>query len=336
MNIKKKIKRIIPGYESLVSASARINSGYDISRLEKKIEDLDYKNELLFWLSKNKTGESLIETKKRVFLEMPKADGQLREIQLAENFILQRIKKLCDENNIHFFLIGGTALGAVRHKGFIPWDDDIDIGMLTEDYYVLSEKLKLDELLVERRMYQSNGGSMVKVKFKNIDSFYVDIFTFDFLNADDSNVDEIWEESQAFTVDYSNMVKTMLSNLNLIDESSIKPIYDETISEKLKKYFAEITNKMTYYGIGDYVTESIENGYLFRKSRGIIKKEEVFPLKINELEFEGMKYDVWNQYEKGLERFFGDIWSLPQSVKPIHSEEFCECDFEKLRELNIL
>lgn len=51
------------------------------------------------------------------------------EVELLKKFI-----KACEENNLNYFLIGGTAIGAVRHKGFIPWDDDFDIGMLRVDF----------------------------------------------------------------------------------------------------------------------------------------------------------------------------------------------------------
>lgn len=59
---------------------------------------------------------------------------ELRRLQLVELEILRAIDDLCQRHSIPYFLDSGSVLGAVRHGGFIPWDDDIDIGMLREDY----------------------------------------------------------------------------------------------------------------------------------------------------------------------------------------------------------
>ncbi len=59
---------------------------------------------------------------------------QLRALQLKQLECMVQIDKICRENGLTYYLIGGTLLGAIRHKGFIPWDDDLDIGMPRKDY----------------------------------------------------------------------------------------------------------------------------------------------------------------------------------------------------------
>ena len=59
---------------------------------------------------------------------------QFRRMQLTELDMLVEFDRVCRENNLAYVLFGGSLLGAIRHQGYIPWDDDADIGMLREDY----------------------------------------------------------------------------------------------------------------------------------------------------------------------------------------------------------
>ena len=61
-------------------------------------------------------------------------DDILRRIKKIQLEILIQIDRICKKHKIHYSLYAGTMLGAVRHKGFIPWDDDLDICMLRNDY----------------------------------------------------------------------------------------------------------------------------------------------------------------------------------------------------------
>jgi lipopolysaccharide cholinephosphotransferase len=80
-------------------------------------------------------------------------DGsKLHKVQRELTDILLVLAKICDENNIKWWLSSGTLLGAKRHKGFIPWDDDIDIVMLRKDFRRLEKilhKMKSDEFIYQ-------------------------------------------------------------------------------------------------------------------------------------------------------------------------------------------
>lgn len=82
------------------------------------------------------------------------SNTEIKEVLLN---ILIELQKSCNRNGIEFYLVGGSLLGAIRHQGFIPWDDDVDIGMKRPDYDKLLElSKKKDFCLLISKSYLMN------------------------------------------------------------------------------------------------------------------------------------------------------------------------------------
>lgn len=74
----------------------------------------------------------------------------LEKLHQAELEMLKDFSELCDKSNIEYFGISGTAIGAVRHQGFIPWDDDIDVAFLRDDYVRFVKAMRRDKEFSEK------------------------------------------------------------------------------------------------------------------------------------------------------------------------------------------
>lgn len=91
----------------------------------------------------------------------------LRDIQLAELKILDYFDEICREQGLRYSLAGGSLLGAVRHKGFIPWDDDIDVCMPRADYEAFVKTFQ-ERAHVRYELYANNVTPFVKLLDKSI------------------------------------------------------------------------------------------------------------------------------------------------------------------------
>ena len=117
----------------------------------------------------------------------------VKEVQARLLEMLKFFHRYCTENNLRYYLIGGSMLGAVRHKGFIPWDDDIDIGMPREDYNKLATIYENNERFVLEtsnsqdqgfwflysKLYDISTTLIEKSRYKLVRGIYIDIFPID-------------------------------------------------------------------------------------------------------------------------------------------------------------
>ncbi len=114
---------------------------------------------------------SAYEKKEDVFMFDDAYDGKLQTIQKLLLLHILEIDRVCKKHNIKYFLGGGTLLGAVRHKGFIPWDDDADIMMLREDYdkflSVVQNEIGSNLFLQTPKTDQLNHCAFTKIRLDN-------------------------------------------------------------------------------------------------------------------------------------------------------------------------
>lgn len=120
----------------------------------------------------------------------------LRHLQMLQLKIACEVKRICEKNNIQYFLEAGSCLGAVRHNGFIPWDDDLDMGMLRKEYdrFIKACETDLsDEFFLQTNDTDENFGYVfAKIRLKGThftekiagesgsnDGIYIDIFPYD-------------------------------------------------------------------------------------------------------------------------------------------------------------
>ena len=169
-------------------------------------------------------------------------EASLKEAQELMTTILKDIDSICRKNNINYWIESGTLLGAVRHKGFIPWDDDIDIGMLREDYNkfleIANKELKDDVILCNFKNEKNVQYQWSKVKHKYSEiiedgntseksGLFVDIFPYDFYSR----------EGNDFA---SKLKKRYKKKFAVLHYSSLDNKTINNSSDKVKKYKSKI------------------------------------------------------------------------------------------------
>lgn len=251
---------------------------------------------------------------------------ELREVQLKVFEALKEFDAICRENNIDYRISGGTLLGAIRHKGFIPWDDDADVMMLREEYdklLSLKEKLNLPEnrelISLKDRTFPRNFARYVRKDYIKQESMFeeddcpwigVDIFPVDFVPNDKRY------EKQVSQVVF--LRKLLLTGVTKKGTGKTK---GKTIIKDIMRPFAKmmgsfrIAQKMEkierrYNGIEKDYVASIAGVYI----KGERWKHEDY-LPSTEVEFENFMLKAPANYVTYLTNMFGDYMQLPPEDK---------------------
>lgn len=257
---------------------------------------------------------------------------QFEEMKKIELNILIYFTEVCEENNLRYYLGGGTLLGAVRHKGFIPWDDDIDVMMPRPDFQkLLSLSINNENYNIIKpgtAGYYYNFAKLVDTRtileekgIKLIDGLgvYIDIFPLDGMPETPDARKKRFKELNSIRkrinntcllkpkfhrnpFAYLNACRIYNSNKN-IDLSSLQKKY---LDSALKNSFDD--SEFVFAAGGAYGARDIFPGKWFEK--------EI------ELQFENLSVKAFNGYDFYLTQLYGDYMTLPpedKRVTPHHS-----------------
>lgn len=246
-------------------------------------------------------------------------------VKYAQLDLLLELDRICKENGINYFLVGGTLIGAIRHNGFIPWDDDIDVGMLRNDYEKFEKAcdkcLNSEYAKYDWHIDTASPLPFLKLKIKGThyreylskessmnDAIYIDVFPYD--NAPNSKLQKRIQEFQnyfvkkilllrcGFTIDRGNRGKRLLYfSLNVL--SKIRSV------EKWKECLERIQKRYNQKKTVDVV--SLSGSYAYRKE---LKSRELVT-KLTTHQFEGYDLSVPKDYDRFLREVYGDYMKLP-------------------------
>lgn len=231
-----------------------------------------------------------------------KADGNFRLLQVVRAKSLIWAVNILERNNIKYWLDCGTLLGAVRHKGFIPWDDDIDIAVLREDYLkikdILSKELKDTNFAMI--IGKNNRTNLLRLVEKDLSFYYVDFIPFDYCNGDFDAETLQLEVTKVKDEFFKKHSVRMINKPSFNIENILPEIEDLYVKHKIKTPNKE--NKFVFRG-----ADSLSHQY-YIDSHDI---NYVFPLQ--KIEWEGvMMYAPYNT-DKYLREIinYGDYMTFP-------------------------
>ena len=265
----------------------------------------------------------------------------MTELQKRLLGILKWFHKICVENNLRYYAIGGTLLGAVRHKGFIPWDDDIDVGMPRKDYDKLIELLKNEksqslyrlEIPFENKdfvyqfckIYDTSTTLTENTRYKTKRGIYLDVFPLDGIG---DTVEESIKNYKRIAVK-NNYIMTkvcalskhrkLYKNIAIVVSRCIPfPSWRSTLI-KLDKQCRAMAFDDYKYVINPYGAWGVKEIY----------QRDWFGESPIVMDFESIKIFVPEKYGDFLSSVYGDYMKLPPKEKQKSHHDYLCLDLNK-------
>ena len=260
------------------------NASDRISELERRVESLDMLLRCLVDITK-----------------VPKAKGPLRMLQLADAALLKLVAEKLDSAGLVYWLDYGTLLGAVRHGGFIPWDDDIDICMLRDDY-VRAEAV-LANAFPEEKGFVVVRSNAIRIVLRGTPC-QVDIFPYDRIqlpNLDFATFEKLWAMKKSLGADLRYDWSRLDSDWKVLGE--VEQLGLDDMAEKLKSAFS---------GSVSVICRGIEVGA--EQQIFYLKDDEIFPVK--NIKFEGLEFKSPANADAYLKKLYGDYMAFPKVMRP--------------------
>lgn len=274
---------------------------------------------------------------------------EIREVcilQMIELDIMTYIDKVCRENNLKYFLAYGTLIGAVRHRGFIPWDDDIDILMPRDDYEKFcgiidhsGGRYKICHWKKDKN-YQFGFAkvydSSTKLKEKNLTGgtgfgVYVDVFPYDgYPGARRLRLLDILGKCRHWQLRGFNSMKTEAGRWKNVPRFVLYLV----LCAVGKRNLLALSQKLA---TGTKIDESELAGCF---SSFANNEKELFHKtavdSVDEVEFEGRKFLIPSGYDELLTNMYGDYMKLPPAEQRVSNHDFVawidEKEFSRLNE----
>lgn len=184
-DLRRENRELLDRLARIEDSLGRIEGGVEGARADLAgrldgLRDVAARQELLGWACYRREGEGDRAARRRLFSGMPPAGDLSRLLQLGCDQLLEDFDGLCERLGLRYWALSGTLLGAVRHGGFIPWDDDLDVGMMRGDIRLLRNACAGTPFTVDERVDPWVECRQVRFRRRDADNpCFIDLFIHD-------------------------------------------------------------------------------------------------------------------------------------------------------------